>query len=103
MDLFAVSVVGGLVIGLVVGIVPLLIGVARNQARNGAVVLTVCAVAGAIGGFYLSGIAALLFTVLLLATPGQPKRMPCPWCKELILPGASVCRYCGGEIEWRES
>jgi hypothetical protein len=25
-------------------------------------------------------------------------RVPCPYCAEMILPGAKVCRFCGREL-----
>jgi len=29
---------------------------------------------------------------------GPAQRIPCPYCAEMILPDAKVCRFCGREL-----
>lgn len=29
----------------------------------------------------------------------EPIRRPCPWCAEMILPAAMVCRFCGRDVD----
>lgn len=49
-------------------------------------------------------ISPVLALVLLLVIPNRaiPKdqigRVPCPACRELVLPGALKCRFCGADI-----
>ncbi len=36
-----------------------------------------------------------------VAEPPGAARIPCPFCAELILPEAKVCRFCGRELPAR--
>lgn len=71
--------------------------VASSKGRNG------------FGWFLLSlllfGVLGLLIVGFLpsvkpasASTASAEKRVPCPRCKEQIVDGASVCRFCGHEI-----
>jgi Superinfection immunity protein len=49
-----------------------------------------------LGWTLLGWVAAMVWAVS--AQPKAPppdQRQPCPFCKELIMPGAVVCRFCG--------
>ncbi len=92
-----------LVIYVVVAIVAAI--VAGNKGRSG------------VGWFFLCLVATPLAILVLLALPSlkpsepQPvrvigeddagQRRPCPYCAELILPAATVCRFCSRELPQR--
>lgn len=61
------------------------------------------------GFFALSVLLSpLLGLIVLLATPGPKaaaaaaaeRRGPCWQCKELVIVGASQCRFCGARLTW---
>lgn len=47
----------------------------------------------------LIGLFMVLFLITLRRFGMWASRKPCPECKELIMEGAKVCRYCGEKIE----
>lgn len=79
-----------LILGAVVGFI------AAQRGRSG------------MGFFALSVLLSpLIGIVVLLATPGPSKstaeterRGPCWQCKEMVMVGASRCRFCGADLTW---
>jgi hypothetical protein len=53
----------------------------------------------------VAAIGLALFFVLRRSAPASrpqaEQRVPCPYCAELILPGAKICRFCGRELPAR--
>jgi hypothetical protein len=41
----------------------------------------------------------LASTIAGVSHSAGAQRRPCPWCAEMILPAAVVCRYCGRDVE----
>jgi uncharacterized membrane protein YqaE (UPF0057 family) len=49
-----------------------------------------------LGWTLLGWVAAMVWAVSAQSkAPPPDQRQPCPFCKELIMPGAVVCRFCG--------
>ena len=47
----------------------------------------------------LIGVAIRYILAQVTKNPaGAEKRIPCPYCAELILPQAKICRYCGRSV-----
>ncbi len=43
-------------------------------------------------------IPALLAIVIARRAGASQKRIPCPYCAEMIQPQARICRFCGKEL-----
>ena len=58
--------------------------------------IIVCGVA-----FLLIIIPSAIVYLLVIRSQGSTrnKRIPCPYCAELILPEAKVCRFCGRQVD----
>jgi hypothetical protein len=100
-DVALVSGIQGLVIGLMVGVLFFLWAYSKRQSRLGAECWVFCAIMGAILGWRGMGIAAIASAIAIAGsrTGTASKRVPCPYCREMIMPGAKVCRFCGRDLE----
>ncbi len=100
-DFLIASAIIGTVLGLFIGFVPLVVGLIKGHSQQGAVGFLLCAISGAIAGWVGAGVMALLAVIVIGLRPSaqnEAKRVQCPHCRELIMPGAKVCRFCERDL-----
>ena len=103
-DVFVASALTGAVIGSIIGVLPFLAGHAKGRKQDATSALLLCGVFGALGGWQGAAIMAGLAFLYIVwkpavrTAPKQTKRIPCPHCREMIMPGEKLCRFCGRSL-----
>jgi hypothetical protein len=83
-----------LVIGAITGCIGAAVGSSKDKAAR-----------GFLFGFFLGPIGWIIEAILPAEKPQKPvsiatveQRRPCPYCAEMIMKDAKVCRFCGRDV-----
>ena len=94
------ALVSGLLAGTLIGIIPVILGALKCKFGIGVGGFFACVASGLILGLFLAIPICGIFVWLIMKKPKElvATHKKCPYCSQEIIINATVCKYCGREL-----